>query len=56
MRQHLSEDYYSETQVKLASHFYQVFRFVFFLMFSTCMLANEVQKVKIYSDFYYTNF
>lgn len=56
MRQHLSEDYYSETQVKFASHFHQAFFFFFFLLFSTCMLANEVQKVKIYHDFYYTNF
>lgn len=52
MRQHLSEDYCSETQVKFASHFHQTF---FFFLFFTCMLANEVQKVKIYNDFYYTN-
>lgn len=53
MRQHLSEDYYTETQVKFASHFHKAF---FFFLFSTCMLANKVQKVKVYSDFYYTNF
>lgn len=54
MRQHLSEDYYSETQVKFASCVYQAL--FFSLVFFTCMLANEVQKVKIYSDFYYANF
>lgn len=56
MRQHLSEDYYSETRVKFASHFHHTFFFSPPLLFSTCMLVNEVQKVKIYSDFYYTNF